>query len=66
MEMFIFLIEIIRLWFLRPLKDIKELCKRQDAISYLSSYHHAEVTDTLSDCLRHIKNVPVSLLPLLQ
>jgi DNA mismatch repair ATPase MutS len=50
----------LRLWFLRPLKDIDVLTKRQSAIEYLHNPSHSDVTSSLSEYLKNIKNVPVS------
>jgi DNA mismatch repair protein MSH5 len=48
----------LRLWFLRPLKDIDVLTKRQSAIEYLHNPSHSDVTSSLSEYLKNIKNVP--------
>ena len=53
-----------RLWFVRPLKDLQVLEQRLDAIAYLTEPRHAEVLTSLQSCLKHIKNVAVSQLPL--
>ncbi|XP_076441308.1 mutS protein homolog 5-like [Babylonia areolata] len=47
----------LRLWFLRPLKDLKTLGQRLDTISFLTQSHNAEVLSSLQSCLKHIKNV---------
>lgn len=49
-----------RLWFLRPLKDVIALRQRQDAIAFLASPRNEEVAATLHDCIKHIRNIPVS------
>ena len=51
---------IFRLWFLRPLKDISVLRQRLDAIEFLSSVKHNNIVSSLTDCLKNIKNIPVS------
>ena len=51
---------LCRLWFTRPLRDLTVLQQRLDAISLLTSPRHVDVTSSLSDCLKHIKNIPVS------
>ena len=51
---------IFRLWFLRPLKDISVLRQRLDAIEFLSSVKHNDIVSSLTDCLKNIKNIPVS------
>jgi len=49
-----------RLWFLRPLRDVTALQQRQDAIAFLASPRNEEVAATLHDCIKHIRNIPVS------
>lgn len=51
---------LLRMWFLRPLRDMGILKQRQEAIAYLGSPRNEELTSTLHDCLKHIKNLPVS------
>ena len=48
-----------RLWFLRPLRDLRVLSQRQDAVAFLSSPKQEETVSTLHDCVRHIRNLPV-------
>ncbi|XP_041360061.1 mutS protein homolog 5-like [Gigantopelta aegis] len=49
---------MLRLWFLRPLKNQTILKQRHDAISFFTNANNIEVLTTLSDCVRYIKNVP--------
>ena len=49
-----------RLWFLRPLADMSVLRERQEAVEFLKSPTHDETTTMLYDCIKHIKNIPVS------
>ncbi|XP_011405401.2 PREDICTED: mutS protein homolog 5 [Amphimedon queenslandica] len=50
--------KLLKLWFLRPLKDIGTLSKRLDAIEYLSLIKNNETVASLTDCLKNIKNIP--------
>uniref|UniRef100_A0A1X7T169 DNA mismatch repair protein MutS core domain-containing protein n=1 Tax=Amphimedon queenslandica TaxID=400682 RepID=A0A1X7T169_AMPQE len=50
--------KLLKLWFLRPLKDIGTLSERLDAIEYLSSIKNNETVASLTDCLKNIKNIP--------
>lgn len=45
---------------MRPLCDLCTLRERQTAIEYLSSPRNEEITSTLQDCIKHVKNIPVS------
>ncbi|XP_066299080.1 mutS protein homolog 5-like [Branchiostoma lanceolatum] len=45
------------LWFQRPLQDLRELQARHDAVEFFSSPSHMEVTSSLQDSLKHMKNV---------
>lgn len=57
---------LVRTWFLRPLRDIGVLQQRLDAVEFLASTGHVDVTQSLIDCLRHVKNVPVRRLLYMQ
>ncbi|XP_073227555.1 mutS protein homolog 5-like isoform X2 [Porites lutea] len=48
---------MLRMWFLRPSRDISLLRKRQKAVSYFMSLRNVELVASLQDCLKHIKNV---------
>lgn len=49
------------MWFLRPSRDINLLQQRQKAVSYFMNLRNAELVASLQDCLKHIKNVSVSV-----
>ena len=49
-----------RLWFLRPLRDMAALKQRQDAVAFFTASRNDELASTLHDCIKHIKNIPVS------
>ena len=55
-------IVVIRLWFTRPLRDLAVLTQRQDAVSLLCSPAHSDTAASLCDCLKQVKNIPVSRL----
>ncbi|XP_078354214.1 mutS protein homolog 5-like isoform X2 [Oculina patagonica] len=48
---------MLRMWFLRPSRDINLLQQRQKAVSYFMNLRNAELVASLQDCLKHIKNV---------
>jgi len=48
---------MLRMWFLRPSRDISLLKQRQKAVSYFMGLRNAEVVASLQDCLKHIKNI---------
>ena len=50
-----------RMWFLRPSRDISLLQQRQKAVSYFMNLRNSELVASLQDCLKHIKNVSVSM-----
>ncbi|XP_071511736.1 mutS protein homolog 5-like, partial [Diadema antillarum] len=50
--------KLMRLWFLRPSRNISLLRERQEAVAFFLNPRNAEVTASLQDCLRNIKNVP--------
>ena len=60
--MLLFLTVNCRMWFLRPSRNIDLLQQRQKAVSYFMSLKNAELVASLQDCLKHIKNVSVSVL----
>ncbi|XP_060085682.1 mutS protein homolog 5-like [Ylistrum balloti] len=47
----------LRLWCMQPLRDLCVLTQRQNAITFFVSPRNIEVLTTLTDCLKHIKNV---------
>jgi len=49
------------MWFLRPSRDISLLKQRQNAVSYFMNLRNSELVASLHDCLKHIKNVSVSM-----
>lgn len=58
---YILLIFETRMWFLRPSRDISLLQQRQKAVSYFMNLRNSELVASLQDCLKHIKNVSVSM-----
>ncbi|XP_078658061.1 mutS protein homolog 5-like isoform X1 [Branchiostoma floridae x Branchiostoma belcheri] len=48
---------MMRLWFQRPLQDLVVLQQRHDAVEFFTSPSHMEVTSSLQDSLKHMKNV---------
>ncbi|KAI8509951.1 MutS protein msh5 [Branchiostoma belcheri] len=48
------------LWFQRPLQDLVVLQQRHDAVEFFASPSHMEVTSSLQDSLKHMKNVNAS------
>lgn len=53
--------KMLRIWFQRPTRHLQVLKDRQDAIAFFCCARNFEVTSTLSDCLKNIKNISVSL-----
>ncbi|XP_069491252.1 mutS protein homolog 5 isoform X2 [Ambystoma mexicanum] len=53
--------KLMRLWFMRPTRNLKELNTRLDVIQFFMLARNYEVVQTLQDCLRNIKNVPLIL-----
>ena len=51
--------KLLRLWFLRPLKDITTLQQRLDTIEYLLQPKHADQLSSFQDYLKHIRHIPV-------
>jgi DNA mismatch repair protein MSH5 len=47
----------LKTWFLRPSRDLRVLQQRLDAVEFLSSARQVDVTQSLVECLRHVKNV---------
>ncbi|XP_046326670.2 mutS protein homolog 5-like [Haliotis rufescens] len=58
--------KMLRLWFLRPLRNVDLLKQRHAAIEFFMHARNIEVLTTLSDCLKHIKNVPRIITRMLQ
>lgn len=58
---YVFFIFETRMWFLRPSRDISLLQQRQKAVSYFMNLRNSELVASLQDCLKHIKNVSVSI-----
>ncbi|XP_067679638.1 mutS protein homolog 5-like [Haliotis asinina] len=58
--------KMLRLWFLRPLRNVEILKQRHAAIEFFMHARNIEVLTTLSDCLKHIKNVPRIITRMLQ
>ncbi|KAJ8305871.1 hypothetical protein KUTeg_016416, partial [Tegillarca granosa] len=50
----------LRLWFLRPSRNADVLNSRHEALSFFVNPRNIEVTSSLIDCLKHIKNIAVS------
>lgn len=47
----------LRLWFLRPIRDIDVIKQRQDAVAFFVNPRNIEVFSTLTDCMKNIKNI---------
>lgn len=58
---YVFFIFETRMWFLRPSRDISLLQQRQKAVSYFMNLRNSELVASLQDCLKHTKNVSVSI-----
>ncbi|XP_064408089.1 mutS protein homolog 5 [Latimeria chalumnae] len=50
--------KLMRLWFMRPTRNLEELSKRLDVIQFFMLARNSETVLTLQDCLKNIKNVP--------
>ncbi|XP_043939171.1 mutS protein homolog 5 [Protopterus annectens] len=50
--------KLMRLWFMRPTRSLKELNKRLDVIQFFTLPRNYETVQTLQECLKNIKNVP--------
>ncbi|XP_029213276.2 mutS protein homolog 5-like isoform X3 [Acropora millepora] len=48
---------MLRMWFLRPSRDVNLLKQRHKAVSFFMSPRNAELVASLQDSLKHIKNV---------
>nr|XP_020646346.1 mutS protein homolog 5 [Pogona vitticeps]XP_020646347.1 mutS protein homolog 5 [Pogona vitticeps]XP_020646348.1 mutS protein homolog 5 [Pogona vitticeps] len=53
--------KLMRLWFMRPTRDLQVLNKRLDVIQFFLLAQNHETVLTLQDCLKNIKNVPLIL-----
>ncbi|KAJ6660094.1 hypothetical protein lerEdw1_018020 [Lerista edwardsae] len=53
--------KLMRLWFMRPTRNLTELNKRLDVIQFFLLSRNHETVLTLQECLRNIKNVPLIL-----
>ncbi|KAK6178854.1 hypothetical protein SNE40_011344 [Patella caerulea] len=49
---------MLRLWFMRPLKNLQLIKERHDAVTFFSLPRNIEVLTTLQDCMKHIRNIP--------
>ncbi|KAK3089281.1 hypothetical protein FSP39_002315 [Pinctada imbricata] len=49
--------KLMRLWFLRPLRDLDILRQRQEAIAFFVEPRNIEAVSTLTNCLKNIKNI---------
>lgn len=47
----------LRLWFLRPIRDLDVIKQRQDAVAFFVNPRNIEVFTTLTDCMKNIKNI---------
>ncbi|XP_051648512.1 mutS protein homolog 5 [Manacus candei] len=53
--------KLLRLWLTRPTRNLTELNKRLDVISFFLMAQNHETVLTLQNCLKNIKNVPLIL-----
>ncbi|KYO19006.1 mutS protein-like protein 5 [Alligator mississippiensis] len=53
--------KLLRLWLMRPTRNLTELNKRLDVIQFFLLAQNHETVLTLQDCLKNIKNVPLIL-----
>ncbi|XP_048346583.1 mutS protein homolog 5 [Sphaerodactylus townsendi] len=53
--------KLMRLWLMRPTRNVTELNKRLDVIQFFLLAQNHETVLTLQDCLKNIKNVPMIL-----
>lgn len=53
--------KLMRLWFMRPTRNLTELNKRLDVIQFFLLSRNHETVLTLQECLKNIKNVPLIL-----
>ncbi|XP_074643458.1 mutS protein homolog 5-like [Tubulanus polymorphus] len=49
---------LLRLWFMRPLKNSQILKQRHSAITFFLNPRNAEVIASMQSCLKNIKNIP--------
>ncbi|XP_078316540.1 mutS protein homolog 5-like isoform X2 [Crassostrea virginica] len=47
----------LRLWFLRPIRDLDVIRQRQDAVEFFVNPRNMEVVSTLTDCMKNIRNI---------
>jgi DNA mismatch repair ATPase MutS len=47
--------QLLKMWLMRPLVDLKQITVRQDMVELF--LHNAEVARTLSDSLKHLKDL---------
>ncbi|EDO48759.1 predicted protein [Nematostella vectensis] len=52
---------LLRMWFLRPTRDILVLTERQKAITFFTTPRNIDLIASLQDCLKNVKNVSVRL-----
>ncbi|XP_032221965.2 mutS protein homolog 5 isoform X2 [Nematostella vectensis] len=48
---------LLRMWFLRPTRDILVLTERQKAITFFTTPRNIDLIASLQDCLKNVKNV---------
>ncbi|XP_062981785.1 mutS protein homolog 5 isoform X1 [Elgaria multicarinata webbii] len=53
--------KLMRLWLMRPTRNLTELNKRLDVIQFFLLARNHETVLTLQECLKNIKNVPLIL-----
>ncbi|XP_078502157.1 mutS protein homolog 5 isoform X3 [Lissotriton helveticus] len=53
--------KLMRLWFMRPTRNLKVLNTRLDVIQFFMLARNQEAVQTLQDCLKNIKNIPLML-----
>ncbi|XP_054853379.1 mutS protein homolog 5 [Eublepharis macularius] len=53
--------KLMRLWLMRPTRNVTELNKRLDVIEFFLLARNHETVLTLQECLKNIKNVPMIL-----
>lgn len=49
--------KLLRQWFLRPSRDLQLLKERQDAVAFFMNPRNSEITVSIADCLKNIKNI---------
>ncbi|XP_064626771.1 mutS protein homolog 5-like [Lineus longissimus] len=50
--------KMMKLWFMRPIRNPVLLAERLDAVEFFANSRNIEMTNSLHNCLKHIKNVP--------